>query len=169
MRPQLPPHWRDLGNAPDVEEYIRRQAMSAQEYQALLKRLAQEFPTESFLIIRYGDHQPQFGARLIDPSLGNEEIAKRAKALEQRYVMTYYALDAVNFAPVDITSALDRLDAPYLPLVALQAAGIPLDASFAEQKTILQRCEGLFYSCEEGGQARRLNRLLIDAGLIKGL
>jgi hypothetical protein len=169
LRAELPPDWRDLGNAPDVEEYIRRQAMSAQEYQALLKRLAQEFPTESFLIIRYGDHQPQFGARLIDPSLGNEEIAKRAKALDQRYLMTYYALDAVNFAPVDITSALDRLDAPYLPLVALQAAGIPLDASFAEQRAILQRCGGLFYSCEEGGQARRLNRLLIDAGLIKGL
>ena len=169
LRPELPPDWRDHGNAPDVEEYIRRQAISAQEYQALLKRLAQEFPAESFLIIRYGDHQPQFGARLIDPSLGNEEIAKRAKALDQRYLMTYYALDAVNFAPVDITSALDQLDAPYLPLVALQAAGIPLDASFAEQKTILQRCEGLFYSCEEGRQARRLNRLLIDAGLIKGL
>ena len=169
LRPQLPRDWRDLGNAPDVEEYIRRQAISAQEYQALLKRLAQEFPAESFLIIRYGDHQPQFGARLIDPSLGKEELAKRAKALDQRYLMTYYALDAVNFAPVDITSALDRLDAPYLPLVALQAAGIPLDASFAEQRAILQRCGGLFYSCEEGGQASRLNRLLIDAGLIKGL
>jgi hypothetical protein len=169
LRAELPPDWRDLGNAPDVEEYIRRQAISAQEYQALLKRLAQEFPTESFLIIRYGDHQPQFGARLIDPSLGEEEIAKRAKALDQRYLTTYYALDAVNFAPVDTTSALDRLDAPYLPLVVLQAAGIPLDASFAEQKTILQRCDGLFYSCEEGAQASRLNRSLIDAGLIKGL
>jgi hypothetical protein len=169
LRAELPPDWRDLGNAPDVEEYIRRQAISAQEYQALLKRLAQEFPTESFLIIRYGDHQPQFGARLIDPSLGNEEIAKRAKALDQRYLTTYYALDAVNFAPVDITSALDRLDAPYLPLVALQAAGIPLDASFAQQRAILQRCDGLFYSCEGGAQASRLNRLLIDAGLIKGL
>lgn len=169
LRPELPLEWRDLGNAPDVEEYIRRQAISAQEYQALLKRLAQEFPTESFLIIRYGDHQPQFGVRLIDPSLGKEELAKRAKTLDQRYLATYYALDAVNFAPVDTTAALDLLDAPYLPLVALLAAGIPLDASFAEQRAILQRCGGLFYSCEEGGQASRLNRLLIDAGLIRGL
>ena len=80
LRPQLQPDWRDLGNAPDVEEYIRRQAMSAQEYRKLLERLAQEFPTESFLIIRYGDHQPQFGARLIDPSLGKEELAKRAES-----------------------------------------------------------------------------------------
>jgi hypothetical protein len=169
LRPRLAPDWRDLGNAPDVEEYVRRQAISAEEYRAFLKRLTDEFPADAFLIIRYGDHQPQFGARLIDPSLGMDEIAKRAKALDQRYLTTYYALDAVNFAPVDITSALGRLDAPYLPLVALQAAGIPLDASFAQQRAILQRCDGLFYSCEEGAQASRLNRLLIDAGLIKGL
>jgi hypothetical protein len=169
LQPQLPSDWRNLGNAPDVEEYIRRQAISAQEYQALLKRLAQEFPKESFLIIRYGDHQPSFGVRLIDQSLSKEELAKRARAQDPRYLTTYYALDAVNFVPVDITSALDRLDAPYLPLVALQAAGIPLDASFTEQLAILKRCGGLFHSCEKGLQASRLNRLLIDAGLIKGL
>ena len=167
LGPQLTPDWRNLGNAPDVEEYIRRQGVSAREYQTLLKRLAGAFPTESFLIIRYGDHQPQFAARLIDPSLGKEELVKRAQALDPRYLTTYYALDAVNFAPVDMSSALDRLDAPYLPLVALQAAGIPLDASFSEQEAILQRCAGLFYSCERGRQASRLNRLLIDAGLIK--
>jgi hypothetical protein len=75
----------------------------------------------------------------------------------------------VNFIPVDASSALDRLDAPYLPLIALEAAGIPLGASFSEQKAILHRCGGFFFSCERGSQAKRLNRLLMDAGLIKGL
>jgi hypothetical protein len=46
---------------------------------------------------------------------------------------------------------------------------LPLDASFAEQKRILERCKGLFYACAGGAEARRFNRLLIDAGLIKGL
>ena len=169
LRANLTPDWRNLGNAPDVEEYVRRQAMTAEEYRAFLKRLAREFPAEAFLIIRYGDHQPQFGPRLIDPSLGKEELAKRARALDPRYLTTYYAIDAVNFTPADTTSALDLLDAPYLPLIALQAAGIPLDAGFSEQRAILQRCSGLFYGCEGGEQASRLNRLLIDAGLITGL
>jgi hypothetical protein len=75
----------------------------------------------------------------------------------------------VNFAPVDVTLALDRLDAPYLPLVTLQAAGVPLDPSFSAQKVILQRCGGTFHNCHEGNEARRFNRLLIEAGLIKGL
>ena len=66
-------------------------------------------------------------------------------------------------------SALDVLDAPYLPLVVQEAAGLPLDPSFAEQKRILDRCNGLFYGCADGAEARRFNRVLIEAGLIKGL
>ena len=68
-----------------------------------------------------------------------------------------------------MSSAVNALDAPFLPLVVLEAAGVPLDPSFAEQKKILQRCNGLFYRCNGGAEARRFNRLLIEAGLIKGL
>jgi hypothetical protein len=169
LRPELTPGWRDLGNAPDVDEYIRRQGMTAQDYRRLLQRLAREFPTESFLVVRYGDHQPQFGARIIDPSLTGEALAHRLEAGDPRYLTTYYAIDAVNFTPADLSSALDRLDAPYLPLIIQEAAGVPLDPSFSEQKKIMQRCNGLFYSCAGGAEARRFNRLLIEAGLVKGL
>jgi hypothetical protein len=50
----------------------------------------------------------------------------------------------------------------------LEGAGVPLDATFVEQKRILNRCRGLFYLCAGGAEARRFNRLLIDAGLIQG-
>lgn len=169
LRPQLTPDWNDLGNAPDVNEYIRRQGMSAHDYQGFLAQLKRDFPREQFLIVRYGDHQPQFGARVLDPLLSKEDVAKQAEQLDLRYLTTYYAVDAVNFAPADMSSALVRLDAPYLPLVVLEAAGIPLDATFAMQRQILKDCKGLFYSCEGGARARQLNRLSIDAGLIKGL
>jgi hypothetical protein len=168
LRPELTPDWRDLGNAPDVDEYVRRQTMTAADNQKLLQTLARKFPAESFLIVRYGDHQPQFGAGLIDRSLGREELAKRVEASDPRYLTTYYAIDVVNFTPASVTSALDTLDAPYLPIVALEAAGVPLDPSFSEQRAMLHRCGGLFYSCEGGTAAKRLNRLLMDAGLIVG-
>jgi hypothetical protein len=169
LRPELTPEWRDLGNAPDIEEYIRRQGMTARDYGGWLARLAQQFPAESFLIVRYGDHQPQFGPRIIDPSLGEAALARRLEALDPRYLTTYYAIDAVNFTPADLSSALDTLDAAYLPLIMQEAAGVPLDPSFVEQKKILQRCDGRFYRCADGAEARRFNRLLIDAGSIKGL
>jgi hypothetical protein len=169
LRPELTPDWRDLGNAPDVDEYIRRQEMTVHDYGRLLQRLGQEFPTESFLIVRYGDHQPQFGPRIMDPSLDKEALAQRLQAHDPRYLTTYYAIDAVNFVPADLSSALDGLDAPYLPLVIQETAGVPLDPSFSEQKRILQRCDGLFYACARGAEARRFNRLLMEAGLLTGL
>jgi len=168
-RPELTPGWRGLGNAPNIDEYIRRQTLSARDYSGLLERLRHDFPTESFLIVRFGDHQPEFAYRIIDPSLDEAALARHLEGFDPRYYTSYYAIDAVNFRPVDLSSALETLDAPYLPLLVQEAAGVPLDPSFAEQKNILKRCNGLFYRCADGAEARRFNRLLIDAGLIKGL
>jgi len=169
FRPDLTPDWQKLGNEPEVDEYIRRQTMSARDYADFLTRLRRDFPDEQFLLLRFGDHQPALSARIVDPSLDDAAVGQRFLLYDPRYFSTYYAIDAINFKPVDLSSALDSLDAPYLPLVLQEAAGLPLDPTFVEQKKILQRCKGLFYSCAAGAEARRFNRLLIDAGLIKGL
>jgi phosphoglycerol transferase MdoB-like AlkP superfamily enzyme len=171
FRSELTPRgWRDPGNAmPEVNEYLRRQAMTERDYKNFIARLKRDFPGESFLIVRFGDHQPNFAKLLIDPDIPAEERSRRIMNYDPRYYSSYYAIDAINFRPVNLSSALDVLDAPYLPLVVQEAAGLPLEATFAEQKRILQRCRGLFYACGNGAEARRFNRLLIDAGLIKGL
>ena len=42
-----PAGWRSPGNSPpEVDEYLRRQAMSAREYQEFLARLKREFPED---------------------------------------------------------------------------------------------------------------------------
>jgi hypothetical protein len=168
-RPDLMPDWRDPGNTPIIDEYLRRQAMSAGDYANFVARLKRDFPDEPFLIVRFGDHQPDFAANVIDPGLSEAEVAQRISSYDTRYFATYYAIDPINFIPPDLSSATDVLDAPYLPLIVQEAAGLPLDPSFAEQKRILQRCGGLFYACAGGAEARRFNRLLIDAGLINRL
>jgi hypothetical protein len=168
-RPDLMTEWRNPGNTPEVDEYLRRQSMSFRDYDTLLDRLKRDFPGEPFLVVRYGDHQPEFASFILEPALDEDGINRRLMTYDPRYFTTYYAIDAVNFRPVNLSSALDTLEGPYLPLVVQEAAGLPLDASFAEQKRILERCKGLFYACAGGAEARRFNRLLIDAGLIKGL
>ena len=168
-RPDLMPQWQDPGNSPLVDEYLRRQAMSAQDYAGFLTRLRRQFPDESFLLIRFGDHQPDFAAALIEPDLAENAVARRLMAYDPRYFTTYYAIDAINFTPADLSSALDTIEGPYLPLVVQEAAGLPLDSSFLEQKKILTRCKGLFYACSGGAEARHFNRMLIDAGLITNL
>ncbi|HWZ37111.1 MAG TPA: sulfatase-like hydrolase/transferase [Bradyrhizobium sp.] len=169
FRPELTPGWRAPGNEPVIDEYLRRQAMSAADYSAFIASLKKKFAGEPFLIVRYGDHQPEFSPHLLDPKLDEAGIGKKLESYDPRYFATYYAIDAVNFEPVKSPAIMDTIDAPYLPLVIQEAAGIPLDPSFAEQKQIMLRCGGMFYACKGGAEARRFNRLLLDAGLIHGL
>ncbi len=168
-RPDLLPEWKDLGNTPLIDEYLRRQALSDRDYAALLDNLKRDFPDNSFLLVRYGDHQPDFASFILEPSLDEAGIAQRLTSYDPRYFTTYYAIDAINYQPVHMSTARETIEGPYLPLVTQELAGLPLDASFAEQKKIFERCKGQFYACSGGAEARRFNRLLIDAGLIKGL
>ncbi len=169
FRPDRALDWKDPGNRADVDEYLRRQQLTAVDYQAFVQRLTREFPSERFLIVRFGDHQPYFARAMIDPTQTDAVLVRRVAAGDPRFLATYYAIDTIRFAPRKLDSALDVLDAPYLPLLVLEAAGVPLDPSFEEQRRVLERCRGLFFRCADGVEARRFNRLLIDAGLVKRL
>ena len=69
-RPDLMPEWKNPGNAPEVDEYLRRQSMSFATMPACSPASRASFQGESFLVVRYGDHQPEFASVLLDPSLG---------------------------------------------------------------------------------------------------
>ena len=168
-RPDLTPDWKPPGNTAEIDEYIRRQAMTAKDYGDFTARLARDYPDQSFLVLRFGDHQPAISQKLLEPGIDRKLLAQRLMAADPRYFSTYYALDGINFRPADLSSALETLDAAYLPIVIQEAAGIPLEPSFEEQKKIMLRCKGLFYACRDGAEARRFNRMLIDAGLVRGL
>jgi phosphoglycerol transferase MdoB-like AlkP superfamily enzyme len=168
-RPDLTPAgWTAPGNTAEVDEYIRRQAMTAADYASFVARLKADYPGEPFLLVRFGDHQPAISQKLLEPQLSQAMLANRIMTHDLRYYKTYYAIDALNYKP-DMSSALETLDAAYLPLAVQGAAGIPLDSTFAEQKKIMLRCKGLFYACKQGAEAKRFNRLLIDAGFVKNL
>ncbi|TPQ36095.1 phosphoglycerol transferase [Bradyrhizobium guangdongense] len=169
FRPELTPNWRAPGNVASIDEYLRRQAMSAEQYKAFIAGLKKKFPGEPFLIVRYGDHQPEFAPQILEPGLDEGALGKKLDDYDPRLYATYYAIDAINFEPVKSEAVMDTIDAAYLPLVIQEAAGVPLDPSFAAQKDIMLRCKGLFYACKDGAEARRLNRLLIEAGMIRGL
>jgi len=68
--------------------------------------------------------------------------------------------DAVNFKPADMSSALPRLDATYLPMVVMEAAAC-LDASCVNRKRIMDRCFGSSNQCA-AGRGAPLQRLLMN-------
>ena len=173
-RDELSADWRDLGNGDvnghRIDEYLRRQDMSAHDYKAFVERLKRDFPDEPFLIVRFGDHQPMFAKKIVDA--GPRRHRDRPPHRRRRSALLHHLLRhrrAEFHARPICRRRSTRSMRPICRSSILEAAGVPLDASFAEQKRIFQRCNGLFYLCASGAEARRFNRLLIDAGMIKRL
>src|SRR3954470_1359227 len=121
FRPDLMPSWRQPGNTPVIDEYLRRQAMSADDYSAFVAGLKKKFPAQPFLIVRYGDHQPEFSPNILDPGLDEAGIGRKLETYDPSYYATYYAIDAINFEPVRSPVVMDTIDGPYLPLVIQEA------------------------------------------------
>jgi len=67
-----------------------------------------------------------------------------------------------NFKPVDLSSALGVLDAPYLPLVIQEAAACRLTFVCGAEAHFQAVCWRVLWLRRRSG-ARRFNRMLIDA------
>ena len=143
--------------------------MTADDYRDFTARLKRDYPDESFLVLRFGDHQPAISQKMLEPGIDRKLLAKRLMAADPRYYSTYYAIDGINYSPANLSSALETLDAAYLPLVLQEAAGMPLDPSFAEQKNIMLRCKGCSMRARRARKRAGSTGMLIDAGMIKGL
>ena len=79
LRPDLLPQWKDPGNGALVDEYLRRQELSAQNYQAFLAQLKRQFPYNSFLLVRYGDHQPDLSQHILEPGLDEAAVERQSR------------------------------------------------------------------------------------------
>jgi phosphoglycerol transferase MdoB-like AlkP superfamily enzyme len=90
-RPELTPDWTPPGNTPETDEYIRRQTMTAKDYRDFTTRLARDYPDQSFLVLRFGDHQPAISQKLLEPGIDRNLLAQRLMAVDPRYFSTYYA------------------------------------------------------------------------------
>ena len=80
--------------------------------------------------------------------------------------VTYYAVEGINYSPPPLPE-VEMLDVPYLPVVILDAAGLPLSDSFRERKRLLTACNGRYFTCEQRGAILAFHRRLIDSGLVK--
>src|SRR5262249_1347254 len=112
------------GTDPEMSEYLRRLTMAQNDYDDLRRDLARRFPGERFLIVHSGDHQPVATRSLFGgPDKG--EAGEISLPLDSPAYVPYYAVDGVNYRPPPLPD-VETLDGPYLPLVILNAAGLPL-------------------------------------------
>ncbi len=152
------------GTDPEMSEYLRRLAMARIDYDDMRREIARRFPGERFLIVQYGDHHPIATRTLLglNNKLDAEDISL---PLESQGFITYYAVDGINYKPPALP-AVETLDVPYLPLVILNAARLPLSESFRERQRMLTACNGRYYTCEPHDTILAFHRRMIDSGLI---
>ena len=152
------------GTDPEMSEYLRRLALARIDYDELRREIVRRFPGERFLIVQYGDHHPIATRTLL--GLNNKlEAEDISLPLESPGFVTYYAVDGINYQPPALP-AVETLDVPYLPLVILNAARLPLSDSFRERQRILTACNGRYFTCEPRDTILAFHRRLIDSGLI---
>jgi Sulfatase len=152
------------GTDPEMSEYLRRLAMARIDYDELRRELARRFPDERFLIVHYGDHHPIASRTLLDVSnqLDAEDVSLPFDSLG---FVTYYAVEGINYSPPPLPE-VEVLDVPYLPVIILDAAGLPLSDSFRERQRLLTACKGRYFTCEQRGAILAFHRRLIDSGLV---
>jgi phosphoglycerol transferase MdoB-like AlkP superfamily enzyme len=153
------------GTDPEMSEYLRRLAMARIDYDELRREIVRRFPGERFLIVQYGDHHPIATRTLLglDNKLDAEDISL---PLESPGFVTYYSVDGINYKPPELP-AVETLDVPYLPVVILNAARLPLSDAFRERQGMLTACNGRYYTCEPRGTILAFHRRMIDSGLIE--
>ena len=152
------------GEFPEVHEYLRRLAMVKMDDDWLRAELARRFPSEAFLIVRYGDHHPM-ATRLLD-GLPEEIVAESVHLPpDSPAFTTFYAVNGLGYAPPP-PPAVDLLDAAYLGAILLQAARAPLPASWRERLDLMRSCGGSYWTCPDHEKILAFQRRLADGGLV---
>ena len=150
------------GTDPEMSEFLRRVAIARMDHDWLRAELQRRFPKERFLIVRYGDHQPVATRTL----LGYPQEAEAEDVLlpdESVGFVTFYAVEGIG-VPTPRLPDLDLLDVPYLGVVLLNGAGIPLPPSWQERAELMRQCDGRYWSCKDRDAILDFQARLVEAG-----
>jgi len=62
----------------ETDEYIRRQTVTAKTTAISPRGLARDYPDQSFLVLRFGDHQPPSRRKLLEPGIDRKSLTPTA-------------------------------------------------------------------------------------------
>ena len=145
---------------PDAQyaEYYARLAETATTWERLKRELVEQFPDRPMLIVHYGDHQPVMTRRIaLELKLDDDE---------RRQFRTFYAIEGLNFE-IDRAACSPGpvLDVALLGTVAMQAAGLSLDAISVTRASLMEDCSAAYFVANSD-RKRRFHRTLVNLGMI---
>lgn len=153
------------GTHPEMHEYLRRLSMARIDLAEFKRALQMRFPDEAFLLVQYGDHQPIATRHYL--GFGDVKAAEDV-AITKRSpgFVTYYTVEGINY-DIPKLPELDELDVPYLGMVLLSSARLPLSDAYKERQRLMMACEGRYDGCETPSAILEFHRRLINSGLVQ--
>lgn len=153
------------GTHPEMHEYLRRVAIAKLDYEFLKSELQRRFPNEPILIVHYGDHHPM-ATRMLLGFGENNEVEDIKLGMDSIGLITYYAVDALNYSPPPLPDA-ETLDVAYLGALILDQSGLPLSDAWRERLRLMALCNGRYYGCSRQDEILAFHRRLIDSGIME--
>ena len=149
---------------PEFDEYLWRLVLAKRDRDEFRARLAASVPDRRILFIGYGDHQPALAQV---PLENNRAIADEGRSWQMdplsKAFETYYSVDAQGFTPAIHGADLPMVEIANLPVIALMAAGLPLDPVFDRRAKLMDHCKGLYTTCTDRPAILAFQRWLVDS------
>lgn len=151
-----------FGNAPDVDEYLRRAVFAQEDYRAFIAAIDKGRDKRKALVAAFGDHQPT----LTRPDLALQGAERAFSDYRSALYETYYSVTSLGFAPKAQLPAVAVLDLAYLGATLLEVAGLPLDPANRVMTALRDQCAGAFHTCANRSSVDHYLMRLARSGLV---
>jgi hypothetical protein len=148
----------------EFDEYLWRLVLAKRDRDQFRERLNKSVPDTKILYVGYGDHQPALAKipladnRAIADEGRSWQLDKTSKAFE-----TYFSIDAKGFTPRIPGAHHEITEISYLPVITIQAAGLPLDPVMTRRAWLFDHCKGLYATCPDRASVLAFQRWLVDS------
>ncbi|MCV0424382.1 MAG: sulfatase-like hydrolase/transferase [Roseibium sp.] len=133
---------------PDVNEYIRRLAISRTDLAEFQEQLEEGPDARPTVLLDFGDHQPGLTLPYWQTREGETPLANS----ESGAYLTYFQFLSAGTELSNSAPVFEKLDVQYLAPTLMEVAGLPLGRVYEDLSAMRDICDGRFKTCPVPGR-----------------
>lgn len=151
-----------LASDPELAEYLRRVALSRQDFRAFLAEQQAAAGERGAAVLEFGDHQASITMPLVEEMEGPGALADAGS----RAYATHYTVHGLGHGFVAPMPDFATLDIAYLGASFVHAAGVATSPLIEDLMRLRDACQGRFHACKDRAMVDRHLKRRIAAGLL---
>jgi phosphoglycerol transferase MdoB-like AlkP superfamily enzyme len=147
---------------PRVREYIRRIMLGEYDLDTLMKRLVERSTPRPFVVLDFGDHQPNLTKDLP----GHPGVVDESRDIDDRHLITFFRIRSWDYMLSDLPRGHPIVDIAYLGDWLLQALNFRITGLYELRRSFMGACKSRYWQCDDHKRAQELHQIMRAAGLI---